>query len=104
MKPFITYREGDDFFILQKEFPHYVGIIQNQPSVTKISFPVAGYNFWVVFNGTIRGMMIPSYKDVVTEIEVCMSAMSNWFLMVVIMKDEKKYKRFKIKTNDTSGV
>ncbi len=104
--PFLTYREKDGdilgYFILQKAFPHFCGKLVGYPvEGAIINTPIAGYNFYVTFNGTIRGNMIPNYRDVEDEIKNVFEAMALWYLHNIIEKNEKLYSKFKIKSNDS---
>lgn len=106
METHITFREKTEdgeyeYFVLQKEFPHYLGVIVTYPK--KNIFPasaIAGYNFWVSFAGTLRGGFIPSYKDVAIEVATALDKMALWYLDKIIMQNEEKYKKFKIKNNE----
>lgn len=51
---------------------------------------------YVNFNGTLRGNLIPSYNDVLKEIDIIMEDMAIWFLNNRILADQKKYSKFKI--------
>ena len=100
MSPFITYRDIEEgelqYYILQREFPHYVGIISTYPKTNFIeSMPVTGYNLWIIFDGTIKGSVIPSYKNVYVDITSALNEMSNWYYANRIVPQEKKYKKFK---------
>ena len=102
MIQYITYREIDTegrlcYYILQKEFPHYKGIIAlGKLENTLSSATIAGYKMYVNFNGTLRGNLIPSYNDVLKEIDIIMEDMAIWFLNNRILADQKKYSKFKI--------
>lgn len=100
-QPFISYREIKNdllcYFILQKSHPHYVGII----SVGKLndvlsSVPIAGYQLFVNFDGCLIGNFVPSYLDVIKDIDRVMRSMSDWYLANRIITDEKKYSKFKL--------
>ena len=105
MNKYITFRDNDNdgvlqYYILQREFPHYVGLISSIPIPEAMCCsPIPGYNMYVVFSGTLRGNIVPSYKDIVKEIESVFDDMATWYYSERIMKDEKKYKKFKIITN-----
>lgn len=107
MIPYITYRENDSegrlcYFILQKDFPHFVGLLSTGKLDTVLaSSPIAGYNLWINFNGCLRGNVIPSYKNIIDEIEKEMSSMAIWFYNNRILVEPKKYERFKIKAHDS---
>lgn len=102
MMRYITYREIDSegrlcYYILQKQFPHYKGIIAlGKLENTLSSAPIAGYKMYVNFNGTLRGNLIPSYNDVMKEIDIIMEDMAIWFLNNRILADQKKYSKFKV--------
>lgn len=102
MNPFITFREFDNdgnlqYFILQRDFPHYVGYISPIPkNVIASGAPIMNYNLWVNFWGTIRGRFAPTYQNAGDEIGQIMFQMGEWFYQHRIMQDEKKYKKYKI--------
>jgi len=99
---YLTYRENDSegrlcYYILQKEFPHYKGIISlGVLGGVLYSAPVPDYNMYVNFAGTLRGNFVPSYKDVMNEIEVIFNDMANWFLNNRVLAEPKKYLKYKI--------
>jgi hypothetical protein len=104
MIPFITYREKDksgvlQYYVLQKEYPHFVGIISSIPISGTWQSPIAGHNLWVVFNGTLRGNLIPAYQKIGDDIQASLDNMAAWFYNERIKPDEKKYSKFKIKSN-----
>jgi len=98
--PYITFREPDDsgrlcYCILQKEFPHYVCLLVAAPMEKSLcNSPIAGYRLWVSFSGTIRGNIIPSYKDIIPELSRVCFDMGNWFLNNRIKQEQKKYSKF----------
>lgn len=110
MQQFITYRELDkndelQYYILQKEFPHFVGCISAIKKENVIAqCPISEYNLYIVFCGTIRGNFIPSYKNIVEEIDAAVSNMANWYKENRIQTNQKRYEKFKIKSNDTATI
>lgn len=103
MSDYITYREqvGEEmgYFILQKEFPHFCGQISERPIVNFIQpCPIAGYGLYVIFHGTLRGNVIPSYKNVGEEIALVMQDMALFFLDNRILQNPKKYKKWLIRS------
>lgn len=108
MKPYITYREDDGFgnqkyYILQKEFPHFIGVLSESPIHGSLAtIPIHGYNLWISFAGTIRGNIIPQYQNIQDEIQSIYNSMASWFYKERIMVDEKRYKKFKIISDDNS--
>lgn len=102
---FITFRDKDSegelrYYILQREFPHFVGIISNIPVPNALCFsPIPEYNMYIVFSGTLRGGFIPLYKDITFEVEKVFNDMASWYYEEIIKRDEKRYRKFKIITN-----
>lgn len=102
MEAYISFRDTDEdnvlqYYILQRDFPHYLGVISVMPvAETLACVAVPGYSLWIVFDGTLRGNMIPGYKDVAEEIQSTYEHMAEWFRDSRIMVDEKRYKKFKI--------
>ena len=101
MNPFITFRELVDgkleYFLLQKDFPHFLGRIVTFPvERSLVNEPVAGYNLWVTFNGTLRGNYYPSTvtKD---EVRLIFERMALWFASERITGSTKRFEKFKIK-------
>src|SRR6185503_4313415 len=102
MNPYITFIESGnngliEYFILQREFPHFVCILSKEPIIKIVKpVPIDGYKLWVVFYSCLRGNVIPSYNDIDEELKVIMSDMSQWHLKNRILSNEKKYKKWKI--------
>lgn len=105
MIPFITYREPNnngemEYYILQKQFPHYIGKISGNLFEKSLSrHPISKHNLYVVFSGTILGAYVPSYKNVMEEIDAVMAQMALWFYDNRILQNEKRFSKFKIKTD-----
>jgi len=103
MIPYITYREIDSegrlcYYILQKAHPNYIGVISVSPLPDSLAnAPVGDYNLYVNFLGTLQGNYVPSYKDVMQDIEGQMWQMANWFYTHRVLVDPKKYSKFKLK-------
>ena len=102
MSNFITYKELDakgqpSYYILQKDFPHYMGVVSVTPRKYLVEAqPISGYYMWVVFDGTLRGKQVPSYTNVIEEINEAISKMAIWYLQTVILPKKENYKKFKI--------
>lgn len=106
ISPYITYREHvggkNHYFVLQKEFPHYVAIITTMPvEGALVNQPVASYQLYLSFNGTLSGNYIPSYQDVYDEIVHVFFEMSNWFYAERVLREPKRYKKWKIQPRET---
>lgn len=107
--PFITYHEEVEgetkYFILQKAFPHNVGVICVQPSANPIGqSTIAGYNLWITWSGTLRGKMLAAYPEYEKDLQLCFDEMANFFLSERILKNERRYAKFKIKKDVSSTV
>lgn len=101
MQPFITFKDTEDgvdkYFILQRDFPHYLAAICYIPIADSICcIPVSRHNLWITFQGTIRGNFVPSYKDAQEEIETIFNRMALWFYQNRIEKEPKRYKKWLI--------
>jgi len=99
-QPFITFREISDghlqYYVLQKKFPHYLGCISSHPvNSTLCQIAIPGYDMWVVFQGTLRGNMIPAYNDIQNEIQTIFHNMAIWFLTERIQAEPKKFNKWK---------
>lgn len=110
MTKFVTYRDVDidnnlQYFVLQKDFPHFVGMICPIPKIELVpAIAISNYNLWMVFNYTLRGKMIPSYKNIEQEILQVMSDMAEWYYENRILTEPKKFKKFKIEMYVPSPV
>lgn len=102
MTPYITFKDEIEnglvgYFVLQREYPHYVGIISEQPVFKFVHpVPVSSYKLWITFFGSLRGNYIPSYNNVDKEIASIMQSMASWFFDNRILVEPKKYKKWKI--------
>ena len=98
---YITFTEPDEndvmeYYILQKEFPHFLCKISEHPTGHFFQcVPINEYDLYIVFNSTLRGNVIPSYKNIGDEIKDVMHDMAEWFYNNRILKNEKKYKKWK---------
>lgn len=101
---YITYRELGEgqlkYYILQREFPHYCGVIVTAPIEGAIANEaIPNYNLWVSFAGILRGNYIPDYRDTMDEINSVYSNMAAWFWAERIQSNPKKYEKFKMQNN-----
>lgn len=100
--PYITYREEKDgelmYYILQKEFPHNIGQIAVLPIIDSLVVsPIAGYNLWVVWVGTLRGNFVAVYPKHEIDLQFIFNNMANFYLSERIHKNLNRYEKFKIK-------
>ena len=101
MNPYITFRELQDgkleYFILQKEFPHFLGRIVMFPvERALVNEPVAGYNLFVTFNGVLSGNYYPS-TITADEMKLIFEKMALWFASERIIGNGKRFDKFKIR-------
>lgn len=102
MSPFLTFKDADkegnlQLYILQRAFPHYVGVLSYIPVADSFScIPLSGHNLWINYAGLLRGNFIPSYGGVNQEIEAVFHSMALWFYSERILKDPKRYKKWLI--------
>jgi hypothetical protein len=94
-KRYILYNEGIGFYILQKDFPHYIGEITNKTETNIGQYPIAGYHLYVSFVGTLKGRYIPTDKFALHEIQHICADMANYLLDNVINNNDE-YKKYKI--------
>ena len=104
MIPFITFRELHDgqlhYYVLQKDFPHYLARVSTNPfEDALLKSPIPQYNMYVVLEGTLRGAVVPGYKDTLQEIETCLHNMACWYYAERISEEPKRFKKFKINSN-----
>ena len=108
MAPYITFREHDasgdlQYYILQRAFPHYIGIVLTNPHYKSIlKVPIAGYEMMVGFAGTLRGNVVPSYKNIMKEIEAVYHDMAIWYLENRINTNPQKYKKWQLSARPTT--
>lgn len=100
MKDYLTFREEENgelkYYILQRAFPHMIGVVTDLPLIKSLSYsPIAGYNMYVNFHSTLSNA-IPSYKNIIEEINIVISEMATWFLVNRIIGNEKRFDKFKI--------
>lgn len=102
--PYITFREADEegilrYYILQREHPHYIGVITDKPSsYTLTAVQIQGYRLSVSFGGTLRGNFVPAYNGVYEDLETVFKDMAGWYYKNRIVPNEKNYTKFKINT------
>jgi hypothetical protein len=91
------------FYILQRSFPHFVGRLVTYPKEGAIvNQAISGYNLWITFEGTLRGNIVPNYRNIIDEINEAFFDMAAWFYTEKIILDKQTYQKYKI--NDTSSV
>jgi hypothetical protein len=104
MNPYITYRDIDSngelgYFILQRDFPHYIGEIITIPKEGIIPpIQITGYYLWVNFSGTLRGNSVPGYRNIGEDIKFVINDMALWYYANRVIPEQKKYKKFKYDT------
>lgn len=102
MSPYITFKDTNSdgilvLYVCQREFPHYCAGLAYLPVLDTLScVPIAGHHLYLVFWGTIRGRLIPGYKDVSQEIQAVIEDMAVWFYSERVLKEPKRYKKWRI--------
>jgi hypothetical protein len=102
MEPFITFRDTDkngelQYYILQRAFPHFIGVIKYKPSDTALYYiSVSAHHLYILFAGTLQGNFLPGYKDAVEEMEAVIRNMAEWFYANRVIVEPNKYKKWKI--------
>jgi hypothetical protein len=101
MQKYITFRDFDDvgelrYYILQKDYPHYISAISTLPKQSLISsIQITNYYLWIEFMGTLRGSLVPNYRNITEDIKFVVNDMAIWYYANRIVPNEKKYKKFK---------
>ena len=107
---YLTYKENDSegrtcFYVLQKAFPHFSGLIVTVPvEGAIINVPISGHILYITFNYTLRGKMIPDYRVIQKEISEVFFDMAKWYYENIISKNPQRYKNFKIVKNDSTAI
>ena len=102
MEPFITFKDTDkngelQYYILQRAFPHFCGVILNVPPEDSLMVaPVSGYHLYITFAGTLQGNYLLSRADIEKQLYDVFSSMASWYYENRVLKDQKRYKKFKI--------
>ena len=91
--PYIIYNENGSDYILQKNFPNYIGRVTPKLERQIAQYPVAGYDLYISFVGTLNGNFIQMDSLAIQHAEEIMSGMSNFFLEKL---DKSKYENYKI--------
>jgi hypothetical protein len=91
--PYILYNENGYDYILQKNFPNYIGRVNTKLERQIAQHPVAGYNLYISFAGTLNGNFIQMDKLAIQHTEEIMSSMSSFFVEKL---DKSKYENYKI--------
>lgn len=102
MEPYITFRDTDkndelQYYILQRAFPHYIGVIKYKPSDAALFYlSISGHHLYILYAGTLQGNFLPGYKDAIDEMELVIKGMAEWFYASRIVVEPNKYKKWKI--------
>lgn len=96
---FIVFWEDASVYILQKEFPHYIGRLTNKLERGLAQYPIAGHSLYVSFFGTLRGNYVPSTSLSSEETNMIFSDMADFALENLIKKTDD-YEKYKIRNAD----
>lgn len=91
--PYIIYNENGSDYILQRNFPNYIGRVTSKLERQIAQYPVAGYDLYVSFVGTLNGNFIQMDNLAIQHTEEIMSSMSSYFVQKL---DKEKYEKYKI--------
>ena len=102
MEKFITFREDENqkpsYYILQKEFPHFLGrLVDNPYYKSLVNAPVPQTKLYVAIIGTLRGSLIPAYQNVDEEIKTVALDMAYWYFENRVNTNPQKFKRWLLK-------
>lgn len=100
MHPYLTYREEDptgqlQYYILQKEHPHYVARVSTAPYSNALAWSVVPHHKMVVeFSGCLQGQLLPARPGIMDEVTATMHLMALWFYEHRIQVNPKKYQKW----------
>jgi hypothetical protein len=97
---YIIFREDASLYILQKNFPYYIGKLTNNPKEGISQYPITGYRLYVSFAGTLIGKYINSDKFSIQESFPILSDMGNFVLEMHILKHQEDYERYKVRSSN----
>ncbi len=101
---YISFRDNDSkgelqYYILQRDYPHYVARISYKPSTESLMcVPVTDHLLWLIFDGVLAGNYIPAHPSVKQELAEVFFNMATWFYSNRIVGNESKYKKWRVKT------
>src|SRR5678816_3056798 len=90
MIPYITFREMDEegrlcFFILQKAFPNYIGLLVSSPREGGIvNAPIPKYRLWITYAGVLSGNFFPGHSGALQEVQQVFNSMSEWYYICLL--------------------
>lgn len=99
MSPFITFRDTDksgalQYYILQRDFPHYIGRISERPEVSLIEpTMVPNYKLFIIFGGVLQGNFLPAHSGIEDELKGVFQKMADFYYRR-ILEDPKRYKKW----------
>lgn len=97
---YIIFREDVSLYILQKNFPHYIGKLTNNPQEGMSICPITGYRLYISFAGTLIGKYINSDKFSIGELHPILADMGNFMLERHILKLGEDYEKYKIRSTN----
>ena len=88
--PYIFYNENGSDYILQKNFPNYIGRVTTKLERQIAQYPVAGYNLYISFAGTLNGNFIQMDKFAMQDAQEIMSEMSSFYCTKKFLDNSNK--------------
>lgn len=96
-QPFVTFKDGENLYLLQVEFPHYKALVQSVPNEKAlIQIQVPMYRIYIVFAGTLAGNLLHVRADYQKELDKLFLVMSDWYLEHRISKFPERFKKAQI--------
>lgn len=88
--PYIIYNENDSDYILQRNFPNYIGRVTSKLERQIAQYPVAGYDLYISFAGTLNGNFIQMDKFAMQDAQEIMSEMSSFYCTKKFLDNSNK--------------
>lgn len=101
MAPFITFQDAGRFYILQTEFPNYVGEVLRGSGLSELDASIAwcqvpGYRVYVKFAGVLQRGGLPLETGWRDRARSAVDIMAQWYAGARIAGAEKKWKEWKL--------
>jgi hypothetical protein len=91
------------YFILQREWPHYIGMIIDNPNYKSlVKVPVPNTTLYVSLWGTLQGRLLPANAGMDNGIAATLTNMAVFYYEERIIPNQKKYKKWLLKPQSTT--
>ena len=88
--PYIIYNENGSDYILQRNFPNYIGRVTSKLERQIAQYPIAGYDLYISFVGTLNGNFIQMDKFAMQDAQEIMSEMSSFYCTKKFLDNSNK--------------